>query len=265
MKECKHECTFIPDNFNMEPTLIILKHSLEENKVPTPNDLKNGEVALSLFPGQESLWVKNGKGEVIDIRKPTSESLWESVLTEIPSREEFNKELEEGNIDRNKIYFIALEKQIWVKGEFYASAYNPSELDALFASKFVVIPEAVGELDFDQVNSDQMEEAWGGKQAFRDFARKIESGKVSAAMSTKAGNIPVGVETKIDDGDKIYLNLEYILHGKYFVVKFSLKYDIFGVEYWNEVEIGAQLEDDIKDLKERMKAAEEGLCWIEAY
>lgn len=253
------------DSFNLDPTLIILKHSIEENKVPTPHDLKTGEIALSLFPGQEALWVKNANGEVIDVRKPNSGDLWESVFIDYPTREDFDKALEAGEIVDSKIYFIVLEKQIWVKGEFYASDYDPKELDALFESRFVTIPSTVQELDFDTASSDQISEAWGGKEAFISLARKIESEKVSAAMSVKSGNIPVGARTDIKGGDHIEVILEWILNGKYTTVTFCLKYDIFGIEYWNDVEIGAKLEDDIEDLKDKVDSIDESLCWIEAY
>lgn len=66
-------------------SLIILKHSIVEGRVPTPENLKVGELALGLFKGQESIWSKNSSGD---------------IFRKFDTREEFYEELNSGNIFR---------------------------------------------------------------------------------------------------------------------------------------------------------------------
>lgn len=247
----------------IEPTLIILKHSLRENAIPTPDQLEIGEAALSLFPGQESLWIKNGKGEVVDIRKPSSSALWDSVFVSYPTREEFDKELEEGKINEEKIYFIAQEKQIWVKGEFYASDYDPSELDKLISQKIVMIPSQVYKLDPESASSEDIETAFGGKDKFRNIVTSVNKGDIFAAMGIGSGAIPVSAESKINGADRLDLMIEWLYGGYYSSIHITFRYDIFGVESFDNISI-EDMRNKIEELDTRLSTAENDLCWIEA-
>ena len=247
----------------IEPTLIILKHSVNQDAIPDPTQLEIGEAALSLFPGQEALWVKNSEGKVIDIRKPSSSSMWDSVFVSYPTREEFDKDLEEGKITDGKIYFIALEKQIWVKGEFYASDYNPSELDKIVSQKIVMIPSQVSSLDPESASSEEIETAFGGKEKFRDLVVSISNGDKFAGLGIGSGTVPVTLQGKVNGADRLDLTLEWIFSGEYKILHISFRYDIFGVESYEVISL-KEMKEKIKELDARLSTAEEDLCWIEA-
>lgn len=246
----------------IEPTLIILKHSLRENAIPTPDQLEIGEAALSLFPGQEAVWVKNSKGEVIDIRKPSLSSMWDNVFVSYPTREEFESDLEEGKIDEGKIYFIALEKQIWVKGEFYASDYNPSDLDKLISQKIVIIPSQVSAFDPESATSEDIEAAFGGKEKFRDLVVSITNGDKFAGLGIGSGTVPVTLKGKVNGADRLDLILEWIYSGEYKILHITFRYDIFGVEAYEVISL-KEMKNKITELDSRLSQAEDDLCWIE--
>lgn len=98
-----------------EPTVIILKNSVEQGKMPTPEQLEVGELGLGLHAGEESIWVKNSDGVVVDLRVPRVDNFWGDFLLEYETLEEFNADLEAGKISDTSIAFIKGSRQAWTK------------------------------------------------------------------------------------------------------------------------------------------------------
>ncbi len=118
-------------------TTIILKNSSLEGAKPTETDLFTGEVALSLFDGQEDIWVKNSKGEVINLRAPRADLMWEDFFKKYETKEEFNSDLDAGNISETSVVFISETGEIWNSGEYYTSSgtIDPEDLEEALSGK----------------------------------------------------------------------------------------------------------------------------------
>lgn len=250
----------IKEEQHIEPTLIILKHSKQENACPSPDQLEIGEIALSLFPGQESLWAKNSKGEVIDMRKPSPMGLWDSSLESFVNLEEFNLALKEGKISEYKIYFIVREKQIWAKGEFYASDFSPKDLDAIVSSRILILPQEVADLNPEN-SSEDISSAFGGADKFREIAINVSTGKLIAGIKNGLGVIPVSIKSSINGGDDITLELGWLGIKKYKYLEITLKNNIFGIS-GEELNFLESLKS-ISTLKDQITNLEANFNWNE--
>lgn len=246
---------------HIEPTLIILKHSKRQGAAPTPSQLEIGEIALSLFPGQEALWAKNSKGEIVDMRKPSPTGLWGSAFEEFATRDDFEIAKEEGLISDSKIYFITREKQIWVKGEFYASDYDPKELDRIVSSRILIFAQEVGELNPETSTSEDISSAFGGAEKFRETAINVSTGKLIAGIRNGLGIVPVSVKVAMKGGDDVTLELGWLGLKNYKYLKINLRYDIFGIE-GEELNFLDTLKS-VSTLQEKVNEIEGGLCWNE--
>ena len=127
-----------------EPTVIILKNSVEQGKMPTPEQLEVGELGLGLHAGEESIWVKNSDGVVVDLRVPRVDNFWGDFLLEYETLEEFNADLEAGKISDTSIAFIKGSRQAWTKGTFFA--LSEEEINKLIDSKVLLFPSMTSEL-----------------------------------------------------------------------------------------------------------------------
>lgn len=250
------------NNKELTPTVIILKNSTRKDAIPQPTDLEIGEAALSLFPGQEALWIKNSNGEVVDIRKPSSSGLWESVFTVFYTRTEFDKAIEEGKIDPNKLYFIKTEKQIWAQGEFFGTDYSPEDLDKIVDERIIILPKGVTKFN-PETSSEEISEVFGGGEAFKHTAINISSGKLIAGLGVGLGSVPVSVNTIIEGAENLTLQVGWIFGGNYNYMDITYNYGIFGIKNYLNLPL-SEISPRLSTLEEKMEEVEESLCWIEA-
>lgn len=254
------------------PSLIILKNSVKEDVIPSPEELEIGEIALSLFPGQEALWVKNRDGEVLNIRKPESNLLWDGCFSIYPSRLVFDQDLSEGKIDENKLYFITLEKEIWAKGEFYGCDYDPSELDKIVDQRLVSIPLDVIFLDPKVDTNKEIETAWGGVDKFKSIAIAIFNNKTLATVDTShakasVGNsisisIPVSVSAQIKSSEEIIVGIDGVYDGVIYHSETLYKNGVFGIQNYKQTDL-VNIEKTLDKFNTRLHKVEDALCWIE--
>lgn len=110
------------DNSVLPTSLIILKNSIVEGKIPTSNDLEVGELALGLFKDLESIWAKNSSGEVVNLRSPRHDLMWGDLLVLFDTMEDFQKSLDNGQIQNTSVVFIKEGNLIWTDGDFYGGS-----------------------------------------------------------------------------------------------------------------------------------------------
>ena len=116
----------------IEYQTVVLKNSSLPGKVPGPKDLLVGEVALSLYKGEESIWAKNSCGEVVKLNSITKDDLWSkdvSAFLTYSDYDTFIEDLNAGSISYESIVFISDDdhRGLWTQGTFYSSVDDPSE------------------------------------------------------------------------------------------------------------------------------------------
>ena len=243
------------------PSLIILKNSIVSGAIPKPKDLEIGEVALTLANNEEGIWVKNSKGEVKNLSRPNKTLLWGDIFKVFPDKSSLEKAIEDGEVSEDSICFVTKESLIWTKGEYYASSYNPSDLEKIVSQRLITIPKEVWLLDPNSCSSEDIEKAWGGLENFKDIAINANNESVLSALKTTNGTVPVSIITEIISNDDITLKLEWILDGNYYSETFLWKDEVFGIQ-----KIKSPLDGNAKvgDIEDRLESVESSLCWIEA-
>ena len=204
-----------------EPTVIILKSTVEKGKKPTPEQLEVGELGLSLFSGEESIWAKNSEGEVIDLRAPRLDNFWGKFFLEYETIEEFNKDLEASKISDTSIVYIKNTRQIWTKGTFFA--LSEEEINKLIDSKVLILPLKVSELTSEST-SEEISEIFGGSESFIELTKNIKNNVSIASLRVDQGKaiVPVSIHSSIIECEtqcKNIIILEWIYLGKYYSEK----------------------------------------------
>lgn len=207
-----------------EPTVIILKNSVEQGKMPTPEQLEVGELGLGLHAGEESIWVKNSDGVVVDLRVPRVDNFWGDFLLEYETLEEFNADLEAGKISDTSIAFIKGSRQAWTKGTFFA--LSEEEINKLIDSKVLLFPSMTSELTSEST-SEEIAEIFGGAENFVKLTEKIKDQISIASLRVDSGKaiVPVSIQSSIIECEtqcKNVLVLEWIYSGKYYSEKIIL-------------------------------------------
>lgn len=131
--------------YDADNVTVVLKNSTVRGKVPAPSDLEVGELALSLYKGEESIWAKNSEGCIVKLNSISKDNLWEKdfgVFIGYDSYDAFVQDLEAGAIDNKSIVFVSDESNrgIWTQGTFYNSFdpskyYTKDEIDDTFLTK----------------------------------------------------------------------------------------------------------------------------------
>lgn len=236
-------------------SLIILKHSIIEGRVPTPENLKVGELALGLFKGQESIWSKNSSGDIVNLRSPRHDLMWGDIFRKFDTREEFYEELNSGNILDTAIVFIKDTCQIWMGGIYYSSSYSEEELEKVLESKITKIPQSVFKLTSESTSSD-ISKAFGGIMSFISLVNKAAPGDtISVLKHPQGGSIPVSTISSINSEQEYTLNLDYTSNGKYISEEIKLFNDVFSI-IKKEISL-SEMNDSIKSLESRVTALEE--------
>ena len=214
----------ITNNQLPKSTVIILKSSVEQGKVPTPEQLEVGELGLSLYSGEEKIWVKNSKGEVIDLRVPRVENFWGNFFLEYENLEDFKVDLEAGKISDTSIVYIKGSRQIWTKNTFFA--LSEEEINNLIDSKVLLLPSMTSELT-PESSSEEIAEIFGGAEKFIELAKKLKDTISIASLRVDSGKaiVPVSIHTSIIECEtqcKDIIILEWIYLGKYYSEKIIL-------------------------------------------
>ena len=218
------------EKINMPPSLIILKNSIIEGRIPTNENLEIGELALGLFAGQESIWSKNSNGDIVNLRSPRHDLMWSDLFIKYDDLDEFKLDLEAGKIKSTSIVFIKNPSpQIWSDNVYYASPYSEEELEKIVSSKIISIPGAVYNLS-SASTSQEIFDAFNGPDNFKNIVNNsIGSGILSAIKLSDGGSIPVSVSPKIYSTTEYELKLEWIFEGQYVTEIITLKGEIFTV------------------------------------
>ena len=135
---------------NSKDATIILKSSIRKGKVPKAEDLQIGEVALSLYKGEESIWAKNSAGEIVKLNSASINNLWNdgegSAFLFYTDYIKFQEDLQSGIIHDTSIVFInSPEYQgFWVKGiKFTTMSSDVSEK----IEEVITVTETVEEIE----------------------------------------------------------------------------------------------------------------------
>lgn len=192
---------------NELPSLIILKNSIISGKVPKESDLEIGELALSLYKGEESIWAKNSEGEIKNLRIPEPELAWENLLVKFNTLEEFNSSLSSGSINSKSIVFIEKEKMIWTDGVFYSTSYTIDEIQKIIEDSYIEVSQDI----FNSSDSQEISDLIGGIPGFNSIIEKLKKGPTLTTIKTENSSIPVSItEPTINS-----LLFEWLYSGEY--------------------------------------------------
>ncbi len=247
--------TALPNN------LIKLKHTIVEGRVPTSSLLETGEVALGLFKGQESIWLKNTDNEIVNIRSPRHDLMWGDIFKKFETREGFERALKAGKIRETSIVFIEDIKSIWSDGIYYNSIYSSDELESLVSSLVISVPEGVFLLNSNST-SEEISDCFGGVEGFNELFLSASSKvtPMSGMILPGGGSVPVSIcPTRYIKPVK-YLDMafEWALQGCYTTIHVKLINDKFSVV--KSVTNIETIDKRLSDLEERVG---EGLTWNE--
>lgn len=239
-------------------SLIILKHSIIKGRIPTSSSLEVGEIALSLFPKEETIWAKNSNGDIVNMRSPRHDLMWGDIFKKYDTKENFEKDLSEGNVVNTAIIFIEDTKELWTGGNYYASSYTSEELENILASKVVIIPSEVFSLNNSSTSS-EISNAFGGINSYKMLLDKSSGrGIISILNYPGGGSIPVSV---IPKGNS--LKLEWVSEGAYITETINLIDDIFSITktFVDLLGVG-QLESRVTSLEGKLDDLEYGgIIW----
>lgn len=199
---------------NELPSLIILKNSIISGKVPKESDLEIGELALSLYKGEESIWAKNSEGEIKNLRIPEPDLAWENLLVKFNTLEEFNNSLSSGLVNSKSIVFIEKEKMIWTDGVFYSTSYTLDEIQKIIEDSYIEVPQEI----FNSSDSQEISDLIGGVPGFNSIIEKLKKGPTLTTIKTESTYIPVSIiEPEINS-----LLFEWIYKGEYRAITVTL-------------------------------------------
>lgn len=212
------------------PSIIILKNSIIEGRIPLETDLEVGELALNLYEGKEDIFAKNSSGEVVSLRTPREDLFWGDLFLKYDTVSDFQKDLDDGKIKDTSIVYIKDEQKIWTDGEFFCSKYTEEEIEQILESKLIVIPDKVYNLTTDS-DSDTISKAFNGPENFTEIInRSISSNSISLIKLPDGGSSPVSLIPKITSLTESELRIEWVSYGNYIIEIVKLTNGSFTIE-----------------------------------
>lgn len=211
------------------PSIIVLKNSIVEGKIPAESDLEIGEIALNLFKDKENIWAKNSENEIINLRKPRPDLFWEELFLKYDTLDEFKSDLEEGLINNLSIVYIKNEKLIWTDNTYFNCFYTEEELNNVILNRFLTLPGEVLNLNLDSLSEDIL----GVFETVDNFKRLVTKAlnydDLISAIRTKNGKvIPVSV-TASHSSLSYILKLEWIIDSTYRLLSIKLNDSLFSI------------------------------------
>lgn len=211
------------------PSIIVLKNSIVEGKIPAESDLEIGEIALNLFKDKENIWAKNSENEIINLRKPRPDLFWEELFLKYDTLDEFKSDLEEGLINNLSIVYIKNEKLIWTDNTYFNCFYTEEELNNVILNRFLTLPGEVLNLNLDSLSEDIL----GVFETVDNFKRLVTKAlnydDLISAIRTKDGKvIPVSV-TASHSSSSYILKLEWIIDSTYRLLSIKLNDSLFSI------------------------------------
>lgn len=253
-------------------SLIILKNSIIEGRVPTSDNLEVGELALGLFNGQESIWAKNSSGDIVNLRSPRHNLMWGDLFLSYDTRDEFLKDLNENKILSSAIVFIKDVSLIWTGGIFYGNEKELTLEDviAYLSSRLIVLSENVYNLNTESSYED-LEIAFGGKDGFIDIVNKTILGNAIAVLKhPEGGSIPISIVSN-KNNNEYNITVEYVSFGLHIITEVYLNNDVFTIKKQSlDLKKITKIEDNLSKVDNRLKTLEEsaskllgGFSWVE--
>lgn len=218
-------------NESILPSIIILKNSIIEGKIPLDTDLEVGEIALQLHKGEEAIYAKNSNDEVVKLSGSSGSDLWGNLLFKFDTTEEFEQALEKGEIDpETSIVFIKDEGKLWSDGVFYASQYDEEELEQILSNKIIKIPAEVYSLE-NSSSSEDISAAFNGTEGFTEIVNNaLSSDTISFINIADGGSSPVSLIPKVISSTESELRLEWISFGNYVIENIKLNGTTFSIQ-----------------------------------
>lgn len=214
---------------NIPTSLIVLKHTITEGRIPTPDILEVGEVALGLYKGQESIWSKNNAGDIVNFRSPRHDLMWGDLFLKYNTRSEFQTDLSLGRIKETSIVFIKEEKLLWTDGIFYNSSYTEDELEIIISNFILKLPKGIYQLN-NNSTSNEILSIFETIENFKSLVEKaIKGGILSELTLPEGGSIPVSIVPKIQSPENYELKLEWLLDGNFIKLIINLDIETFSI------------------------------------
>lgn len=211
------------------PSIIVLKNSIAEGKIPAESDLEIGEIALNLFKDKESIWAKNSENEIIDLRKPRPDLFWEELFLKYDTLDEFKSDLGEGLINSLSIVYIKNEKLIWTDNTYFNCFYTEEELNNVILNRFLTLPEGVLNLNIDSPSEDILSVFETIDNFKRLVTKALNYDDLISAIRTKDGKvIPVSI-TASHSNPFYILKLEWIIDSTYRLLSIKLNDSLFSI------------------------------------
>lgn len=242
-------------------SLIILKNSILEGKVPTSENLEVGELALGLFKGQESIWAKNSSGEIVNMRSPRHDLLWGDLFKKYETKREFAEDLDAGKILKTSLIFIEDTKQLWTDDVYYGSDSSWEDIENYILSQVVVLPESITSLinNYDPENEETFSHetintAIGGKIKFIRLIRNLIRKPYIVSLMIENGTIPVSTAPKEISNKEFILKINYYEEGVYIQILIKLENDIFSITK-ESVDL-LKITEEVNDISDRLEELE---------
>lgn len=219
------------NDLSILPSVIILKNSIVEGRIPQKEDLEVGEVALQLYQGEEDLFAKNSNGDVISLRTPREDLFWGDLFLKYDSLEDFQNDLDNNKIkDTSIVYINGDNPTIWTGGVFYSTNYTSDGIEQYLEKKLILLPDKVFKLESSD-NSNTISEAFNGPENFTDIInRSIDSNSISMISLPDGGIAPVSIIPKVISLTHSELRIEWLSYGNYTIEIVKLLDGIFTVQ-----------------------------------
>lgn len=200
----------------MLPSIVILKNSIAEGRIPLESDLEVGELGLGLSAGTENIWAKNSDGKIVNLRSPRHDLFWGDLFLSFPDKATFEEALGKGEVKSTCLVYIKTESLIWNDGNYYSTSYTEEDIVGIIKNHTVTIPDEVFKLTSSSTNQ-EISDAFGGHSNFLRLVKTVQYKTAAVSMSYVGFEryAPVSIYTRRGFTDEYTLTLDWIIGGSY--------------------------------------------------
>ena len=215
-------------------SLIILKNTIKSGNNPGPDNLEIGELALTLFKGEEGAWVKNSEGEVINLRTPNPDLFWNDFFRIYNTLDEFEED--KSNVKSTCLVFIIDPKIIWTNNEYW------------IVQNEKYIPDNIYYINSEST-SEEISAAIGGLDGFRKLQNEEN---LSTRLKVGAGNV-VSVTIIKPNEDSLLFNWSIGDEWVEKLISYSQELDEFSL---------IETEIDVKNLQKEIESLKDIIGYV---